>query len=81
MLETYPSKFVPIEKTLPGASARLLSMLGTRSMSVGRLYAELRSVESSATYDDLAACLTYLFGAGMIDFSNGTVERTDANKP
>lgn len=73
MSEIFPDKFTPLERTVVGEAAVLLSLLGERSVSVGQLYVEHRQATSSATYDSFTAALTLLYGAGVLDFQDQIV--------
>jgi hypothetical protein len=71
--EIFPDKFTPLERTVVGEAAGLLSLLGDRSVSVGQLYVEHRQTMSAATYDSYALALTLLYGAGVLDFQDQIV--------
>ncbi|CAJ1581883.1 ABC-three component system middle component 6 [[Mycobacterium] wendilense] len=73
MGEIFPDKFTPLERTVVGEAAVLLSLLGERSVSVGQLYVEHRQEMPSATYDSFATALTLLYGAGVLDFQDQIV--------
>lgn len=73
MSEIFPDKFTPLERTVVGEAAVLLSLLGGRSVTVGQLYVEHRQTASTATYDSFATALTLLYGAGALDFQDQIV--------
>ncbi|WP_422117753.1 ABC-three component system middle component 6 [Brachybacterium sp. UNK5269] len=73
MSEYFPDKFTPPERTVIGEAAALLALLGDRSMSVGQLYVEHRQSSGSSTYDAFAAALTFLYGAGVLDYQGQIV--------
>jgi hypothetical protein len=69
--ELFPDKFTPISKTIVGEAAAILALVSTRSLSVGQLFAEYRTLAPSSPYDSFAIALTFLYGAGAIDHYNG----------
>ncbi|MGY1991927.1 ABC-three component system middle component 6 [Mycolicibacterium fortuitum] len=73
MSEIFPDKFTPLERTVVGEAAALLSLLGENSFSVGQLYVEHRQQTPSATYDSFAAALTLLYGAGVLAYQDQIV--------
>ncbi|KLI05596.1 hypothetical protein ACT17_26230 [Mycolicibacterium conceptionense] len=73
MSEIFPDKFTPLERTVVGEAAALLSLLGKNSFSVGQLYVEHRQRTPSATYDSFAAALTLLYGAGVLSYQDQVV--------
>lgn len=73
MSEFFPDKFTPLERTVVGQAAALLTLLGGRSMSVGQLYVEHRQTVATSTYDTFAAALTLLYGAGVLDYQDQMV--------
>lgn len=73
MSEIFPDKFTPVEQTIVGQAAALISLLGERSISIGQLYIEYKLMTSSTTFDSFAAALTFLYGAGVLDYQNQIV--------
>lgn len=73
MSEFFPDKFTPLERTIVGEAASLLTLLDDRSVSVGQLYVEHRQVAPLSTYDSFAAALTLLYGAGVLDYQDQIV--------
>lgn len=73
MNDIFPDKFTPLERTVVGEAATLLSLLNRSGISVGQLYARYRGAVPSATYDSFAAALTLLYGAGVLDCQDSIV--------
>lgn len=73
MSELFPDKFTPLERTIVGEAALLLTLLDGRSLSVGQLYVEHRQATPSSTYDSFAAALTLLYGAGVLNYQDQIV--------
>ncbi|WP_425483379.1 ABC-three component system middle component 6 [Isoptericola sediminis] len=69
---------MPLSRTLVGASAKILEILGDQQLTIGQLYLAARESDKTTSYDELVACLAFLYGAGIIDYTNATVRRTDA---
>lgn len=76
MSEIFPDKFTPVERTIVGEAAALLSLLAGRTMSIGQLYTEHRQTAGPSTYDSFAAALTLLYGAGVLDYHDQIVRVT-----
>jgi hypothetical protein len=74
--EVFPDKFTPLERTVVGEAARLLSLLARRSVTVGHLYGEYRLLPNPGTYDSFAAALTLLYGAGVLQYQDQIVRIT-----
>ena len=70
MSELFPDKFTPVGRTIVGEAATLLRLLGIRSMSVGQLFIEHRRIADWATYESFATALTFLYGAGVLEFDD-----------
>lgn len=73
MNESIPDKFTSIERTVVGEASLLLLSLKDAPMSVGRVYLAHRERLSTSTYDSFSAALTFLYGAGVINYENGLV--------
>jgi len=73
MSEIFPDKFTPVEHTVVGEAAAILSLLGQRSVSVGQLYVEYRQTVAVATYDSFTTALTLLYGAGVLQYQDQMV--------
>ena len=73
MNDIFPDKFTPLERTVVGEAASLLMLVGRRSISVGQLYVEHREASPASSYYSFAAALTFLYGAGVLDYQNQVV--------
>ncbi|SDR71338.1 hypothetical protein SAMN04489752_0026 [Brevibacterium siliguriense] len=73
MSEIFPDKFTPLERTIVGEAAALLALLGDRALSVGQLYGEHRRSANASTYDSFVTALTFLYGAGVLNYDDQMV--------
>lgn len=73
MVEILPDKFTPIDQTLVGRSAVLLVLVSDRNYTVGSLFAAAKERMNPLTFETFAASLTFLYGADLIEYNNGTL--------
>jgi len=73
--ELLPDKFTPVEHSLIGEAAAILTRINERSASVGQLYLDHKSDSTVATFDSFAGSLTFLYAAGLVEYSDHIVRR------
>ena len=69
-----PSKYVPIESSILGVAARLLTEIGP-SETVSSLWDRVRGLTEVRTFDRFADALTLLFATGLISTEKGVLRR------
>lgn len=70
MSEFFPDKFTPLEGTIVGQAAVILALLDGSSLSVGQLFVQFKQESATATYDGFVAALSFLYGAGVVEYEN-----------
>lgn len=75
MAELLPDKFTPVEHTILGEAASLVTRLNEGSASIGQIYVDHKVRHKSATFDSFAAALTFLYTAGVVEYTNNIVRR------
>lgn len=73
MNEVLPDKFTPTRQTVVGQAAQLASLLQDSNASVARLFASLKTSDPGITFDSFVTALTFLYGAGAVEYRDGIV--------
>lgn len=70
MPELFPDKFTPVEQTIVGEAALLITVLESGSQSVGQAYLAYKAAVSTGTFESFAMALAFLYAAGAVEQDN-----------
>jgi hypothetical protein len=73
-MSALPSKYVPVEFSVLGVSARLIEEMGP-SETVSSLWDRVKGLAEVRTFDRFAEALTVLFAARLISIDKGVMRR------
>ncbi|WP_395639420.1 ABC-three component system middle component 6 [Pseudolysinimonas sp.] len=73
MNEILPDKFTPARQTVVGQASFIASQLQNKNMTIAQLFSEFKQADSGATFDSFVTALTFLYGAGALDYRDGIV--------
>jgi hypothetical protein len=76
-MSAFPNKYVPVEHSLVGLAAYLVTAIGG-SDTVSSLWDRVRHDERVRTFDRFASGLTILFAGGLILLDQGVLRRAVA---